>query len=423
MNEQETVWIEGISGQFQGQRIPLQRGDTLLGRSRVCDLQIPAPNVSRQHAKIRYAQGKYYLQDQNSGLGTKVNNRLVPATALKDGDTVTIGPATFQFHREVRSPSPLESVSQPSPPPGTEQEASFRESLSESGHPSRGEQARHRQQESKSLLPVFLGGGLILLLAVVALLIGGKIGSGLSEDSSDSGGGSSAPDVDPWEAAMEETSSLLHQHPGFESRLEDYQETADEVDQYLAFEEEAQEIISTIDALKATNIPLLGNAWEVLVETADVTHPGAGQAFEGLDNILRELLDFKGSLDSLAKLEATRSSSLSFREYPSQDTLTTLDGTLGGSISALEEMIAKIDNLTTETSIYLEAAEVTLEAIDQLGTNFDIPVVSDLSHALQDVIQPVQELDAYITGLRQDMAADKDLMERIAHQVSDARNR
>ena len=97
-NQNMTAWLEGISGNHRGMRFPLTKRDILIGRSQACDLRISVQNVSRQHAKIRFAEGKYYLQDQNSSLGTLLNGRPVQASVINDGDQITIGDAIFRFN-------------------------------------------------------------------------------------------------------------------------------------------------------------------------------------------------------------------------------------------------------------------------------------------------------------------------------------
>jgi len=122
-NYQETAWLEGISGDHRGMRFPIKRGDIMIGRSQVCDLRIPKQNISRQHARIRYAEGKYYLQDQNSALGTLLNGRPVQASVLNDGDQITIGESIFSFNIQSVQPSgeivaqEPDQVIQPSPEP------------------------------------------------------------------------------------------------------------------------------------------------------------------------------------------------------------------------------------------------------------------------------------------------------------------
>jgi len=97
-NQNLTAWLEGISGDYRGMRIPLPQADTLLGRSQVCDVRISKENVSRQHAKIRFAEGRYYLQDQGSALGTRLNGQSVQASVINDGDQISIGDTIFRFH-------------------------------------------------------------------------------------------------------------------------------------------------------------------------------------------------------------------------------------------------------------------------------------------------------------------------------------
>ncbi len=96
-NQQSAAFLEGITGDFRGIRIPIASRGILLGRSQVCDVRISRENVSRQHAKIKYAEGKYYLQDQGSALGTLLNGRPVQASVLNDGDKISIGDAIFRF--------------------------------------------------------------------------------------------------------------------------------------------------------------------------------------------------------------------------------------------------------------------------------------------------------------------------------------
>jgi pSer/pThr/pTyr-binding forkhead associated (FHA) protein len=98
MNNKKTAWLEGVSGHYRGRRVPLANVDTLLGRSGVCDIHLPGQDVSRQHAIIRFANGNYFLQDQGSALGTILNGRRINASALQDGDQISIGNTRFIFH-------------------------------------------------------------------------------------------------------------------------------------------------------------------------------------------------------------------------------------------------------------------------------------------------------------------------------------
>lgn len=91
------AWLEGVGGVMLGQRARLFQADTLVGRSSVCDVQVPDPKVSRRHFMIRYAEGGFFLQDQESARGTRVNGQRTMAQRLKNGDHIEFGDAGVVF--------------------------------------------------------------------------------------------------------------------------------------------------------------------------------------------------------------------------------------------------------------------------------------------------------------------------------------
>lgn len=91
------AWLEGIGGAAMGNRIPLQTSETLLGRSRVSDVQLQDPKISRQHTLIRLYKGRYFAQDMQSTRGTWVNGQRIETQALQDGDEIQVGDTMFRF--------------------------------------------------------------------------------------------------------------------------------------------------------------------------------------------------------------------------------------------------------------------------------------------------------------------------------------
>jgi hypothetical protein len=83
----------------KGERISVRDGFQI-GRGSDCDLRLADRAVSRQHARIRYAGGGWFLQDLDSTGGTFVNGQRVAAVRLGPGDRIQIGPDTFIFHPE-----------------------------------------------------------------------------------------------------------------------------------------------------------------------------------------------------------------------------------------------------------------------------------------------------------------------------------
>ena len=70
-----------------------------IGRGSANHLQISEEGVSRNHALIRIAEGKWFLQDLDSLGGTYINGSMVTATALNQGDQIQIGNTTIVFQK------------------------------------------------------------------------------------------------------------------------------------------------------------------------------------------------------------------------------------------------------------------------------------------------------------------------------------
>lgn len=88
------------SGPLANQTFPITSESLLIGRGSDCDLRLDDRAVSRQHARIRYAQGAWFIQDQDSSGGTFVNGRPQKATRLNAGDKIQIGGSTLIFYPE-----------------------------------------------------------------------------------------------------------------------------------------------------------------------------------------------------------------------------------------------------------------------------------------------------------------------------------
>ena len=69
----------------------------IIGRSRKCDVFIPDPLLSKQHARIFKHEGNYYVQDLLSTNGTFLNGKKLgkKAVKIKDSDKITFGTICF----------------------------------------------------------------------------------------------------------------------------------------------------------------------------------------------------------------------------------------------------------------------------------------------------------------------------------------
>jgi hypothetical protein len=91
------AWLRGVRGEYTGREIWLSHRRLTIGRSAGSALRLTDRSVSRRHAIICFAQGRWFLQDRDSTIGTFVNGQRVRATALNHGDRIRIGPAEFEF--------------------------------------------------------------------------------------------------------------------------------------------------------------------------------------------------------------------------------------------------------------------------------------------------------------------------------------
>ncbi len=92
------AWLEGTRGEYAGRRFQLDQNGLTIGRGSSNTLALSERAVSRQHARIRYSAGAWFIQDSSSGGGTLVNGRHEQATRLGSGDQIQIGSSTFVFY-------------------------------------------------------------------------------------------------------------------------------------------------------------------------------------------------------------------------------------------------------------------------------------------------------------------------------------
>jgi serine/threonine protein kinase len=89
------------NGQMAGRVYRFHQGVTTIGRTNGNDLIISGRTVSRRHARLWFAGGRWYIADMRSQNGTFVNTvRVQPdqAVTLNDGDYLNFGDELIQFH-------------------------------------------------------------------------------------------------------------------------------------------------------------------------------------------------------------------------------------------------------------------------------------------------------------------------------------
>lgn len=81
-----------LNGERAGERYGLGGSGIRIGReSRICEIVLDNPKVSRLHAEVVSLDGRVLLIDRNSSNGTYVNDQKVDRRFLKDGDIIYFG--------------------------------------------------------------------------------------------------------------------------------------------------------------------------------------------------------------------------------------------------------------------------------------------------------------------------------------------
>jgi diguanylate cyclase (GGDEF)-like protein len=97
----EEASIVVVYGTETGRRLPLTTHDFMIGRSTKCDLLIDQKDVSRKHAQIVWALGRYTIRDLQSSNGVWVNDkRINEEEPLSHGDKIQIGQTLLAFLSE-----------------------------------------------------------------------------------------------------------------------------------------------------------------------------------------------------------------------------------------------------------------------------------------------------------------------------------
>jgi hypothetical protein len=78
--------------------VQIQETDFTIGRSGRSQLRLNDSQVSGTHVRLRFAQGAWFIQDQDSSNGTFVNGKKIKAQRLNDGDQIRLGEITYIFH-------------------------------------------------------------------------------------------------------------------------------------------------------------------------------------------------------------------------------------------------------------------------------------------------------------------------------------
>jgi hypothetical protein len=68
-----------------------------IGSDATCDLQLAAPGIAKRHVEITMTRAGFSLRDVAASGSVKINGGVVQEHVLSEGDTLSLGPAQFNF--------------------------------------------------------------------------------------------------------------------------------------------------------------------------------------------------------------------------------------------------------------------------------------------------------------------------------------
>jgi len=94
-------------GKQKDQEFRIDKAEVTIGRGKGCPICLQDWFVGKEHAVIQRRGETFVLRDVGSWRGTKVNDRAITETVLKDGDEIQIGGTRLAFHIGHEETPPL----------------------------------------------------------------------------------------------------------------------------------------------------------------------------------------------------------------------------------------------------------------------------------------------------------------------------
>src|SRR5882757_5149704 len=104
-------------------RLEIDKPEITIGKRADCDVVLPSPKVSRQHARVFEKNGSLVLEDLKSTNGTSLNGEAVAGEhRLGDSDVIRIGGFEVRIERVTTklAPPPAPAGATTAAPPGRE---------------------------------------------------------------------------------------------------------------------------------------------------------------------------------------------------------------------------------------------------------------------------------------------------------------
>ncbi len=112
------LWLTYTDADGSRRRVNVVRPETVIGRHSECDIAIADSRLSRRHARIVNAGGKFLIEDLRSSNGTDLNGEpLFEPAELRNGDRISFGGVIAETEMvEAVATSPIAASAHPAPP-------------------------------------------------------------------------------------------------------------------------------------------------------------------------------------------------------------------------------------------------------------------------------------------------------------------
>jgi pSer/pThr/pTyr-binding forkhead associated (FHA) protein len=89
--------LAAVEGPLSGQVFGIGEGESLIGRSKECQVVTDSEWISRRQTKIVHAEGQFVIGPLSERNPTFLNDHPTEGSELKDGDFIRLGRTTFRF--------------------------------------------------------------------------------------------------------------------------------------------------------------------------------------------------------------------------------------------------------------------------------------------------------------------------------------